>query len=307
MKRHFTGVLKTSHVFFPKDFVQKFLSTALARSIVHLSTTGEAVQLMVTCYKCNPRKGLVFISTVGAGGMTDGNPYIQRWADDNGNIVTRATSRPLCRVQLLRAHTSGRQPQPVTPTRACDEGGLANPRLLIPSRTTVDGICIIDCWKLVKFHASASHPYSALNIKDFAEISSKTLVYKGQHDHVVSAQRRGRTISVPLAEPKRIFQEARVQVPGNSGRNKQTRCLRCYYNEDVPRWASFYCVQCGIPLCMPGSRHSRDCAEYLMRLDHVALGNIRRVRTEKTRPTTAPQLSFSPSAPTDRRAWCIIP
>jgi hypothetical protein len=37
-------------------------------------------------------QSFVFISTLGAGGMADGNPYIQRWADDNGNIVTRAIS-----------------------------------------------------------------------------------------------------------------------------------------------------------------------------------------------------------------------
>jgi hypothetical protein len=42
----------------------------------------------------NRRKVLFFISVADAGGMPDGNPYIQRWADDNGNIVTRAVSRP---------------------------------------------------------------------------------------------------------------------------------------------------------------------------------------------------------------------
>jgi hypothetical protein len=54
----------------------------------------EGVQLGATCYKYNRRKVLFFISTFGAGGMADGNPYIQRWADDNGNIVTRDISRP---------------------------------------------------------------------------------------------------------------------------------------------------------------------------------------------------------------------
>ena len=98
------------------------------------------------------------------------------------------------------------------------------------------------------------------------------------------AQRRGRIISVPLAEPKRILQEERVHVPGNfgrseKGRSKQARCLRCYRDEGVLHWTSFYCVQCGIPLCMPGSRHSRDCFEHHMRLDPVALGNTKRVRT----------------------------
>jgi hypothetical protein len=52
----------------------------------------EGVQLVAKGYKYNRRKVLFFISTLGAGGMADGNPYIQRWADDNDNIVTRAIS-----------------------------------------------------------------------------------------------------------------------------------------------------------------------------------------------------------------------
>jgi hypothetical protein len=116
------------------------------------------------------------------------------------------------------------------------------------------------------------------------EILSKTVVYNGLHDHAVPAQRRGRTISVLLAEPKRILQDERVHVPGNfgrseKGRSKQARCLHCYRDEGVLRWTSFYCVQCGIPLCMPGSRHIRDCFEHHMRQDPVALGNMKRVGT----------------------------
>jgi hypothetical protein len=122
--------------------------------------------------------------------------------------------------------------------------------------TTLAGICVTDCLTLVKFHVSASHPYSTLTIKEFAEILSKTLVYNGLHDHVVPAQRRGRIISVPLAEPKRVSHEERVHVPGNFGRwekvrsKQQALCLRCYRDEGVLHLTSFYCVQCGIPMCM---------------------------------------------------------
>jgi hypothetical protein len=150
--------------------------------------------------------------------------------------------------------------------------------------TTLAGTCVTDYWKMVKFHVSASHPYSTLTIKDFAEILIKTLVHNGLHDHDVPAERRGRTISVPLAEPNRILQEERVHVPGSfgryeKGRSKQARCLRCYCDEGVLNWTSFYYVQCGIPLCMPSSRHSRNGFEHHMRLDPVALGNMKRVRT----------------------------
>jgi hypothetical protein len=51
--------------------------------------------------------------------------------------------------------------------------------------TTLACICVTDCWKLAKLHVSASHPSSALTIKDLADIISKTLVYHGIHDHAL--------------------------------------------------------------------------------------------------------------------------
>jgi capsid protein len=83
--------------------------------------------------------------------------------------------------------------------------------------TTLAGIYVTDCWKLVKYHISASHPYSAITM-DFAEILSNTLVSNELQNHVVPAQRRRMTRSVPLAEPKWILQEEGVHVPGNFDR-----------------------------------------------------------------------------------------
>jgi hypothetical protein len=37
---------------------------------------------------------MFFIFTVGVVGMTRGNPYIQRWADENNNIVARVIPCP---------------------------------------------------------------------------------------------------------------------------------------------------------------------------------------------------------------------
>jgi hypothetical protein len=106
------------------------------------------------------------------------------------------------------------------------------------------GVCVTHCWKLVELHVSASHTYSALIIKEFAEILTKTLVYNGLQDHAVPAQRLGRTIPVPFAKPKRILQEERIHVPGNfrrseKSRSKQARCLRCYRDNGVLHWTSF--------------------------------------------------------------------
>jgi hypothetical protein len=70
-------------------------------------------------------------------------------------------------------------------------------------------------------------------------------------------------------------------------RSKHARCLHCYRDEGALQWTSFYCVQNGIPLCMSGSKHNGDCFEHHMRLDPISL-DMKRVRTEKIRPATAP-------------------
>jgi hypothetical protein len=155
--------------------------------------------------------------------------------------------------------------------------------------TTLAGICVIDFWKLVKFHIPAAHPYSALSIGNFANILSKSTVSNGLQDHAVPTHRRGKSISVLLG----LFQEQRVHVPGNYGRSekcrsKHARCLHCCRDEGALQWTFFYCVQNGISLCMSDSKHNGDCFEHHMRLDPISLCDMKRVRTEKIRPTTAP-------------------
>jgi hypothetical protein len=151
--------------------------------------------------------------------------------------------------------------------------------LLIPTSDFLGRHLRDRLWKLAEFHVPASHPYSALlmTIEGLTNnILVKSLVYNWLQDHAVPAQRRGRSISVPLAGSKGHFQEQRVHVPGNCGRskkarNKQARCLRCYRDEGVLQWTFFYCVQCRIPLCMSGSRHIGGCFEHHMRLDPICL------------------------------------
>jgi hypothetical protein len=94
MKRHFTGVVNTAHGLFRTAFLQESLSSAPARIRDYLISTVDFVQLVATCYKYSRRSKVLFlISTVGDGDMTDGSPFIQRWANERGNIATRAILR----------------------------------------------------------------------------------------------------------------------------------------------------------------------------------------------------------------------
>jgi hypothetical protein len=83
-------------------------------------------------------------------------------------------------------------------------------------------VCVCVCVrKQIKFHVFSSHSHSALTIKDFAGFLSKSVVFNGLQNHAVPAQRWGRTVSVPLAEPKRILHYERVHVPVNFCRSEK--------------------------------------------------------------------------------------
>jgi hypothetical protein len=85
------------------DDLARPLSQGFSSGIMVYGTCREQSSPQHYCGKCStrgnmlqvqPAQSVFLISTVGAGGMANGDPYIQRWADDNGNFVTRAISRP---------------------------------------------------------------------------------------------------------------------------------------------------------------------------------------------------------------------
>eukprot|EP00873_Tetraselmis_striata_P002686 jgi/Tetstr1/422950/TSEL_013729.t1 len=50
-------------------------------------------------------------------------------------------------------------------------------------------------------------------------------------------------------------------------------------DEGEEHWSSFYCVQCGITLCMPSSVHNRDCWEHQLHCDETAIRRLKHTRT----------------------------
>ena len=54
----------------------------------------DSVDLVAIGYKYNRRKVLFFIATSGVADILNGDSYVQRWADDHGNLCTRNVPRP---------------------------------------------------------------------------------------------------------------------------------------------------------------------------------------------------------------------
>ena len=94
MGHEFIGVIKTAHASSPKEYLENNLKDKCAGSQLVLFTEIDGEGLLAIGYKYNKRKVLFFVATPGSGATTEGEPYVQRWADEHGNLLTRHIPRP---------------------------------------------------------------------------------------------------------------------------------------------------------------------------------------------------------------------
>ena len=132
------------------------------------------------------------------------------------------------------------------------------------------GIHLVDCWKLCRFHLPSNHHLSKGSVVDFSDNLAAALL-KNRLPHDID--RRVRVVTPRRAVPaKRALadmgntqsehQHRRGQYPrqrvGKHMKTKQARCKLCQA-ENKESYTSFFCRDCGIPLCVPSNRHERDC------------------------------------------------
>ena len=91
---NFIGVIKTAHALYPKDYIHQLMGPMPASSRIVLQADFEGEALYAVRYKYNRKKVLFFVCTARVADMNDGIPYMQRWADENGNLCTREIPRP---------------------------------------------------------------------------------------------------------------------------------------------------------------------------------------------------------------------
>jgi hypothetical protein len=91
---NFIGVIKTSHSLFPKDYLQLVLGPLPAGSRLALKAIVDGEDLFAIGYKYNRKKVLFLVTNSRVADLHDGEPYLQRWADDHGNLCSRAVQRP---------------------------------------------------------------------------------------------------------------------------------------------------------------------------------------------------------------------
>jgi hypothetical protein len=130
------------------------------------------------------------------------------------------------------------------------------------------GIHLVGCWKLCRFHLPSSHHLSKGNVVDSSDnLAAALLKNRLPRDidrrvvtprRVVPAKHAMADIGNTQSEEQhRRGQHPRLRV-GKHMKTKQSRCKLCKEGKRES-YTSFFCRDCGIPLCMASNRHERDC------------------------------------------------
>ena len=142
-----------------------------------LTANVDGEDLVAVGYKYNRRKVLFFVATAGVADITDGEPYIQRWADEHMNLYTREVARPALISRYFKDSPKvGNHNQSRQHDLALEELWLTQDcwfRLHI----TLHGILATDVWKLVKYHVAQGHKLKNMSINDFSDKLAARLIF----------------------------------------------------------------------------------------------------------------------------------
>lgn len=260
---NFIGVIKQAHSLFPKDYLQDILQPLPAASRLVLTANVDGQDLVAVGYKYNRRKVLFFVSTAGVADITDGEPYVQRWADEHMNLCTREVPRPAL---ISRYFSDSPKVDNHNQSRQHD---LALEELWLTQdcwfrlHTTLQGILATDVWKLIKHHVSQGHKYKEISINDFSDKLANRLIHNNLNNGVKPTKSTARRQELPASAREPLAGHYPVLMERNQAKKKtkQLQCLWCLrINDTQTSYTSYECSVCRVPLCCKNNRStSRDC------------------------------------------------
>jgi len=259
LKCEFIGNVKTSH---PKAYVEEKLKDHPAGSRLVLTAMVDGVELVAIGYKYK-RKVLSFVATKGAGATTNGEPYIQRWTDMHGNVMTRPVPRPaVCSNYFANSprvdnHNQSRQHD----LGLEEEWQTQDPWFRLV--TTIIGMVVTDAWKLTRHHLAHNHRLSNATIKAFADELAYALLTNELRDRELPL----RSIAVRVVRPPlqdisngtSTTAHRPKSLGRTNGHTKQHRCRWCLVHENKECWTSVICEKCDLSVCSPIGKHGRLC------------------------------------------------
>ena len=86
--------IKTNTAGLPKEKLETLMNDYPSGSNIVLKANVDGEDMYFVGYKYNARKVMCFLCSDNGGSFEDGDPYVARYADANGNVSKRLVPRP---------------------------------------------------------------------------------------------------------------------------------------------------------------------------------------------------------------------
>lgn len=236
-----------------------------------MRTTVDGIVIIALGYNFNSKKTLFFAFPEGCAPTTAGEPYITKWPDEDGNVLSREVDRPAAPARFFGVfnkadtHDRGRQHELALEAAWIGKDEVAGKFRVY---TSTEGMLVVDTQLAVTAHSHPGHEVRSMTTKDFAERLAEELV-DNKLDGDLSRPNIRRKRPVTAAAISSLPVEGPVHVLKSMGRYSDVRRLKEGERDALIQIAcdvctkrcSTYCTatQCNrAPVC---STHKRRCLE----------------------------------------------
>jgi hypothetical protein len=248
--------IKNSFAGFPKDALEEQLRGMPGGSHLEMRTTVDGVNLIAIGSKYNSKKTQFHVATEGAGSTKAGKPYVSKYHDELGNVLTREVARPavvsryFCKFNKVDIHDHLRQHE-----LALEEKWVGKDEKAGKFRmwSTIRGVSAIDTMLALKSHSHKGHSIRKVSTRDFIDLLAEEMVDNEIDGSTPrpSPPKRIRPVSGDLNMPASSGQthdletighmsDVRALLPNEKNKLIQLRCSVCR------KKASTYCT---LPAC----------------------------------------------------------
>ena len=239
--------IKSAHALFPKVALDDALRGAPGGSHLEMETIIDGIKFIAIGYKYNSKKTLFFLAPEGAGGTIDGEPYVTKWPDEHGNVMTRnvlrlvLASRYFLTFMKVDKHNQLRQHELSLESKWVTDDGWF--RLFC----TLVGITVVDTMLTLRSESHSDHKFKTMRTAEFAELLAEEMVMNTLDGHLSRPNKHGQKRLVAQPPVEAVGENAHILLKigkisdrrrlreGEKDNDLQRRCSECKMK------CSFFC------------------------------------------------------------------
>jgi hypothetical protein len=171
--------IKNSFAGFPKDLLEEQLRGMPGGSHLEMRTTVDGVNLIAIGSKYNSKKTQFHVATEGAGSTVEGKPYISKYPDELGNVLTREVPRPAVvsryfgEFNKVDIHDQLRQHEVRVEEKWVGKDEKAGKFRMW---STIRGISAVDTMLAVKSHSHDEHSIRKAVTREFIDFLAEEMI-----------------------------------------------------------------------------------------------------------------------------------